>query len=260
MIFDTHAHYDDSAFDEDREELLASLHGQGVGTVVNVGADMESSARTVELTEQYPFIYGAVGVHPDGVGELDEEKLSRLREYLALPKIVAAGEIGLDYYWDKENHDLQKEWFVRQFRLAAELEKPVIIHSREAAADTFDIVKAEFRPGMHVVMHCYSYSPEQAREYLKMGLYFGIGGVLTFKNARKLKEVVEELPMERILLETDCPYLAPVPFRGKRNDSGKLSHVVREISVLKGIPEEEVIRVTEENARHFYKIGEGTGV
>ncbi|MCD8198440.1 MAG: TatD family hydrolase [Lachnospiraceae bacterium] len=260
MIFDTHAHYDDSAFDEDRDILLASLCEQGVGLVVNVGADMESSARSVKLSEQYPFIYGAVGVHPDSVGELNEEKLFRLREYLALPKIVAVGEIGLDYYWDKENHALQKEWFVRQFRLAAEFDRPVIVHSREAAADTFDIVKAEFRSGMHVVMHCYSYSPEQAREYLKMGLYFGIGGVLTFKNARKLKEVVVELPMERILLETDCPYLAPVPFRGKRNDSGKLAYVVREISNLKGISEEEVIRVTEENARRFYKIGEGAGV
>ncbi len=260
MIFDTHAHYDDSAFDEDRDSLLGSLREQGVGLIVNVGADMESSARSVKLSEQYPFIYGAVGVHPDSVGELNEEKLFRLREYLALPKIVAVGEIGLDYYWDKENHALQKEWFVRQFRLAAELDRPVIVHSREAAADTFDIVKAEFRPGMHVVMHCYSYSPEQAREYRKMGLYFGIGGVLTFKNARKLKEVVAELPMERILLETDSPYLAPTPFRGKRNDSGKLAYVVREISALKGIPEEEVIRVTEENARCFYRIGEGAGV
>ncbi|MCD8364171.1 MAG: TatD family hydrolase [Lachnospiraceae bacterium] len=255
MIFDTHAHYDDSAFDEDRDVLLTSLHEQGVGMLVNVGADMESSACSVELAEQYPFIYGAVGVHPDGVGELNEEKLCRLREYLALPKIVAVGEIGLDYYWDKEQHDLQKEWFVRQFRLAAETGMPVIIHSREAAADTLDIVKEELQPGMHVVMHCYSYSLEQAREYLKMGLYFGIGGVLTFKNARKLKEVVEELPMERILLETDCPYLAPVPFRGKRNDSGKLTYVVHEISALKGIPEEEVIRITEENARRFYRIG-----
>ncbi|MCD8249009.1 MAG: TatD family hydrolase [Lachnospiraceae bacterium] len=260
MIFDTHAHYDDSAFDEDRDALLTSLYEQGIGAVVNVGADMESSDRTVKLTEQYPFIYGAVGVHPDGVGEMNEEKLSRLREYLALPKIVAVGEIGLDYYWDKENHALQQEWFVRQFRLAAELDRPVIIHSREAAADTLDIVKTEFRPGMHVVMHCYSYSLEQAREYLKMGLYFGIGGVLTFKNARKLQEVLEELPMERILLETDCPYLAPVPFRGKRNDSGKLNYMVRRISELKGIPEEEVIRVTEENARRFYKIGEETDV
>ena len=170
------------------------------------------------------------------------------------PKIVAVGEIGLDYYWDKEKREIQKEWFVRQLRLAKELKKPVVIHSREAAADTMEILKAEVSKEISYEMHCYSYSPEMAREYRKMGLYLGIGGVLTFKNAKKLKETVLESPMEYLLLETDCPYLAPVPNRGKRNDSGMLKYVVQELAALKGITPEEVIRITEENARRFYGI------
>lgn len=254
MIFDTHAHYDDEAFDEDRDEVLTSLRERGVGTVVNVGASMEGSRRSVSLSEQYEFVYSAVGVHPDEVGELREEDMEWMREQLQKPKVVAVGEIGLDYYWDKEGHDLQKKWFLRQLKLAKELKKPVIIHSREAAADTMELLKANYHGEMHMVMHCYSYSSEMAREYRKMGLYLGIGGVLTFKNAKKLKETVLESPMEYLLLETDCPYLAPVPNRGKRNDSGMLKYVVQELAALKGITPEEVIRITEENARRFYGI------
>lgn len=254
MIFDTHAHYDDEAFDEDRDEVLTSLREWGVGTVVNVGASMEGSRRSVSLSEQYEFVYSAVGVHPDEVGELREEDMEWMREQLQKPKVVAVGEIGLDYYWDKEGHDLQKKWFLRQLKLAKELKKPVIIHSREAAADTMELLKANYHGEMPMVMHCYSYSMEMAREYRKMGLYLGIGGVLTFKNAKKLKETVLESPMEYLLLETDCPYLAPVPNRGKRNDSGMLKFVVQELAALKGITPEEVIRITEENARRFYGI------
>lgn len=254
MIFDTHAHYDDSAFDTDRVELLSSLHEAGVGTVVNVGASLSGTRRTVELTEKYPFIYGAAGVHPDEVGELNENSFQWLKEQCLRERIVAVGEIGLDYYWDKENHALQKEWFVRQLRLAQELNMPVIIHSREAAADTMDILKKEYKPEIPVVIHCYSYSPEMAREYVKMGYYLGIGGVLTFKNAKKLKDVVSGTPLEKILLETDAPYLAPVPFRGKRNDSRKLTYVAEAISEIKGITPEAVIRITEENALRFYRI------
>lgn len=254
MIFDTHAHYDDEAFDEDRDEVLTSLREWGVGTVVNVGASMEGSRRSVSLSEQYEFVYSAVGVHPDEVGELREEDMEWMREQLQKPKVVAVGEIGLDYYWDKEGHDLQKKWFLRQLELAKELKKPVIIHSREAAADTMELLKANYHGEMPMVMHCYSYSMEMAREYRKMGLYLGIGGVLTFKNAKKLKETVLESPMEYLLLETDCPYLAPVPNRGKRNDSGMLKFVVQELAALKGITPEEVIRITEENARRFYGI------
>lgn len=254
MIFDTHAHYDDEAFDEDRDEVLTSLRKRGVGTVVNVGASMEGSRRSVSLSEEYEFVYSAVGVHPDEVGELREEDMEWMREQLQKPKVVAVGEIGLDYYWDKEGHDLQKKWFLRQLELAKELKKPVIIHSREAAADTMELLKANYHGEMPMVMHCYSYSMEMAREYRKMGLYLGIGGVLTFKNAKKLKETVLESPMEYLLLETDCPYLAPVPNRGKRNDSGMLKCVVQELAALKGITPEEVIRITEENARRFYGI------
>ncbi|MBS6397741.1 MAG: TatD family hydrolase [Clostridiales bacterium] len=254
MIFDSHAHYDDQAFDEDRKELLTSLAAYGVGTVVNVGASLDGVRRTVELTEQYPFLYGAAGVHPDEAGELNEESFQWLREQCRKEKIVAVGEIGLDYYWDKENHELQKHWFVRQLELAGELGMPVIVHSREAAADTMEILKAEYRPEVPVVVHCYSYSLEMARAYLDMGYYLGIGGVLTFRNAKKLKEVVKEAPIDRLLLETDCPYLAPVPYRGKRNDSRNLTLVAEAMGELKGISAEEVIRITEENARRFYRL------
>ena len=252
MIFDTHAHYDDEAFDEDRDEVLTSLRKRGVGTVVNVGASMEGSRRSVSLSEEYEFVYSAVGVHPDEVGELREEDMEWMREQLQKPKVVAVGEIGLDYYWDKEGHDLQKKWFLRQLELAKELKKPVIIHSREAAADTMELLKANYHGEMPMVMHCYSYSPEMAEEYLKMGYYIGVGGVVTFKNAKKLKEVVKMLPLDRILLETDCPYLAPEPNRGKRNSSLNLPYVAAAIGELKGVDADEVVRVTNQNAKKMY--------
>ena len=217
---------------------------------------MEGSRRSVSLSEEYEFVYSAVGVHPDEVGELREEDMEWMREQLQKPKVVAVGEIGLDYYWDKEGHDLQKKWFLRQLKLAKELKKPVIIHSREAAADTMELLKANYHGEMPMVMHCYSYSPEMAGEYLKMGFYLGIGGVLTFKNAKKLKEVVEIAPIERLLLETDCPYLAPVPNRGKRNFSGNLPYVVEKLAEIKGVSAEEIIRETTKNARALYRITE----
>ena len=251
MIIDTHAHYDDEQFDADREELLGSMEEGGIGLIVNVGSTVASWDKIVELTEKYPFVYGAVGVHPDEVGELDEEKFLRMADLLDRDKIVAVGEIGLDYYWDKEKHDLQKEWFVRQLGLAREKEMPVIIHSREAAADTFEIMK-QHAAGMKAVIHCYSYSPEMAREYVKMGYYIGIGGVVTFKNAKKLKQVVQEIPLESIVLETDCPYLAPVPYRGERNCSLYLPYVAEQIAELKGTTVEEVIQQTEKNSRELY--------
>lgn len=251
MIIDTHAHYDDEQFDADREELLGSMEEGGIGLIVNVGSTVASWDKIVELTEKYPFVYGAVGVHPDEVGELDEEKFLRMAELLDRDKIVAVGEIGLDYYWDKEKHDLQKEWFVCQLGLAREKEMPVIIHSREAAADTFEIMK-QHAAGMKAVIHCYSYSPEMAREYVKMGYYIGVGGVVTFKNAKKLKQVVQEIPLESIVLETDCPYLAPVPYRGKRNCSLYLPYVAEQIAELKGTTVEEVIQQIEKNSRELY--------
>lgn len=254
MIFDTHAHYDDEKFDEDRDEILNSLPVRGIGNVVDVAAALHSWEKIVKLTQTYPYVYGAMGVHPDHVGELDDEKFAQLRQFAQLPKMVAVGEIGLDYYWDRADHDTQKYWFERQLDLAKELAKPVIIHSRDAAKDTMDIMKGSHAQGVAGVIHCFSGSVEMAREYCRMGYLIGVGGVVTFKNSRKLKEVVADTPLECIVLETDCPYLAPVPFRGKRNSSLYLPYVVEEIARLKGMSPEEVIAVTEENARRLYQL------
>jgi TatD DNase family protein len=254
MIFDTHAHYDDDAFDEDRDELLSGMAAKNVEYIVNVGASMASSERSVKLAEKYPFIYAAVGVHPDEVGELDEEKFAKLREWTKHEKVKAVGEIGLDYYWDKEGHDLQKHWFMRQMELSHEANLPMIVHSREAAKDTLDMVIAAKPLDLSGIIHCYSYSVEQAREYLNMGYYIGIGGVLTFKNAKKLKEVAEYAPLSQIVLETDCPYLAPTPFRGKRNDSSMIAYVAEELAAIKNMPVEEVLRITNENGKKLYHI------
>lgn len=251
MIIDTHAHYDDEQFDSDRDSLLAGMNEGGIGLIVNAGSTIESWDKILCLTEKYPFIYGALGVHPDEVGSLNDKEMERLGTLLELEKILAIGEIGLDYYWDKEDRDLQKYWFIRQLQLAREKNMPVIIHSREAAEDTMKIMK-EYASGMNAVIHCYSYSAEMAHEYIKMGYYIGVGGVVTFKNSRKLKEVVKEIPLSRIVLETDCPYLAPEPYRGKRNCSLYLTYVAEKISEIKEISTEEVIRQTEENSRTLY--------
>ena len=253
MIFDTHAHYDDKQFDEDREQLLDSMRAGGVGTIVNASATVESWDKVLELTREYPFVYGMIGVHPDEVGALDEEKFARMEWLLQEEKVVAVGEIGLDYYWDNESREVQKRWFIRQLELAQKWNMPVNIHSREAAADTLEIMK-KYAQGMKVIIHCYSYSKEMAEEYVKMGYLIGVGGVVTFKNARRLKETVEAIPLSQIVLETDCPYLAPEPNRGKRNSSLNLSYVAQAIADLKGITAEEVIKVTGENAKAFYGI------
>ena len=254
MIFDTHAHYDDKAFDEDREEMLASLPENGIGNVVNVCASINSLRRIIPLTEKYPYVWGAAGVHPDYAEEMTEETLEEIRKVLQHEKILAVGEIGLDYYWHKEpeNHKRQQEMYRAQLDIAREEKLPFMIHSRDAAEDTLTIVKEYMQKGMYGgIMHCYSYGLEHAREYVKMGLFLGIGGVVTFTNGRKLKEVVHEIPLDNLVLETDCPYLAPVPYRGKRNCSLYLPYVVQAIAELKGVPADEVIRVTEENARRL---------
>ena len=253
MIIDTHAHYDDEQFDIDREELLSSLEANGISAVINASASVHSWDKILELTKKYSFMYGMIGVHPDEIGELDEEKFARMEQLVSETKIVAVGEIGLDYYWDKESHEQQKEWFIRQLNLARDKKLPVNIHSREAAADTFDIMK-KYGQGMKAIIHCYSYSKEMALEYVKMGYLIGVGGVVTFKNAKKLKEVVQAIPIEQIVLETDCPYLAPTPYHGKRNSSLYLPYVAEAIAELKGMTAEEVIERTEENARRFYGI------
>lgn len=252
MIFETHAHYDDEAFDSDREELLSSMQENGIGHIVNVSASLDSLDRTRELMEQYPFVYGAMGLHPDEVGDMNEAVMQKLRDYCRLEKTVAVGEIGLDYYWEKENHETQRYWFERQLELAREEKLPVIIHSRDAAADTLQVMK-DCRAGeIGGVVHCFSYSREMAGEYLKMGLYLGIGGVLTFKNARKLREVVEYAPLDQLLLETDSPYLAPVPYRGKRNSSLNIPLIVQQIAEIKHLSCEEVIEQTEQNAMQLF--------
>ncbi len=254
MIFDTHAHYDDDAFDEDREALLASLPDRGIGRVTNIGSSLEGCRRTIGLMGKYSYIYGALGVHPSDTAELDEASFMWLKEKCALPKCVAVGEIGLDYHWDTPNRETQKRWFARQLQLAREVGLPVVIHSREAAKDTIDIMTAEKAKEIGGVLHCFSYTKESARIFLEMGFFFGIGGVLTYKNANKLKEAVEYIPMDRIVLETDCPYLTPVPFRGKRNSSLNLSYVVQEMARIKGIACEEVERITWENACGLYRM------
>lgn len=254
MIFDTHAHYDDEAFNEDREAVIKSLAAAEVETVVNIGASMASSETTLELTRNYPFIYGTAGVHPSETAELDEEKFQRLKEIVREPKIVAVGEIGLDYYWEKSAHDIQKNWFERQLELAREVNLPVVIHSREAAKDTLEIMKAAKAGDMGGVIHCFSYGKDMAREYLDMGFFLGIGGVLTFKNAKKLREVVEYAPMAQLVLETDSPYMAPEPNRGKRNTSANLPYVVNMMAEIKGLSPEDVIAATEKNARRLYRM------
>ena len=254
MIFDTHAHYDDEAFDEDRPELLGRLQEAGVGAVMNAAASLESCRSTLKLAEAYDWIYGAMGVHPSETGELDQEGLQWIKEQCGHPRVKAVGEIGLDYYWEEPAHDIQKKWFEAQMDLARQVKLPIIIHSRDAAKDTLDMMKAAKAGEIGGVVHGFSYTRGMAREYLDMGFFLGIGGVLTFNNARKLKEVVEYIPLESIVLETDCPYLAPVPNRGKRNSSLELPYVVEAVSRLKGVDPETVMKATWENGKKLYRL------
>ena len=254
MIFDSHAHYDDEQFDEDRENLLDSMEARGIGYIVNVGSSMETCRHTIEIVKRFTHVYGALGIHPGETEELNEEKFEWLKKSLSKPKIVAVGEIGLDYHWADPDRQVQKYWFERQLELAREKELPFIIHSRDAAADTLEIMKAHKAGEIGGVIHCFSYGKEIAKEYLDMGLYLGIGGVVTFANSRKLKEVVEYAPIEQLVLETDCPYLAPVPNRGKRNSSINLPYVANEIARIKNMAPQEVIDITCANAIKMYDI------
>lgn len=254
MIFDSHAHYDDKQFDEDRDELLTQLKDAGIDRVVNISNGWDDMLRVLALIQKYPFLYGTVGIHPCKVSDLDEDRLEQLRSYCHRDKIVAVGEIGLDYYWMSDPKEIQKKWFIRQLQLAKEENLPVVIHSRDAAQDTFAIMKAEHAGTTGGVIHCYSGSVEMAKEYVKLGYYIGIGGVVTFKNAKALKKVAKEIPLERMVVETDCPYLAPAPHRGKRNVSAYLPLVIQQIADLRGISAEEVERVTYENACRLYNL------
>ena len=256
MIFETHAHYDDEQFDEDRERLIAEFLEKDIDKVMNVGADMQSSRNSVELAGKYPHFYAAVGVHPSEVGDLTEDDMQALKQMtLENPKVKAIGEIGLDYHFDDDPpRDVQKKWFIRQLELAKELGMPIIIHSRDAASDTMEILKDMDGGRNGGVIHCYSYSREQAREYIKMGFHIGVGGVVTFKNSRRLQEVVEDIPLEKIVLETDSPYMAPVPFRGTRNSALNIPYIAEKITEIKGVPVQKVYDQTYANALKMYKM------
>ena len=253
MLFDTHAHYNASQFDADRDAVLSALPGQGVGLVVNPGCDLESSRQAIALAEQYPFIYAAVGVHPEDCAGWRDSDVEELRKMSARPKVVAIGEIGLDYYWEENpSRELQKRVFRVQMELARELDLPVIVHDREAHGDSLDIVR-EY-PQVRGVFHCFSGSVEMAQELVRRGWMISFTGVLTYKNARKAVEAARAIPMDRLMLETDSPYMAPVPHRGERNHSGFVAHTCQKLAEIKGIDPEECARITMENGRRFFQI------
>ena len=251
-IIDTHAHYDDEAFDEDRKSLLASLPDNGIEAVVNVGATVKGAYQSIELAKKYEHVFAAVGVHPDEVHILTEEEIEIFSASTAYEKVVAIGEIGLDYHNMGSDKECQHKWFRRQLDLAIANKLPVIIHSRDAAKDTLDIL-SEYADRLEgILMHCYSYSAESALEFKRIGCKFGIGGVATFKNRKKLKEAIEVLELDDIVLETDCPYLSPEPNRGKRNSSLNLPYVVEAVAQIKGVSSETVVNVTNTNAKNFF--------
>lgn len=255
MLFDSHSHLNDEAFDEDRDEVIELLRENEVELVVNPGADMESSRSAVELANRVDFIYAAVGVHPHDVEEMTEEDVEELKKLAKENnKVVAIGEIGLDYYYDNSPRELQKKWFIRQIELANELGLPFIVHDRDAHKDTMDIIKKYRKPETGCVLHCFSGSWEMAKEYIEMGCYISISGTVTFKNNKKTPEVVEHIPMDMVFIETDSPYLTPVPFRGKRNDSSKVRYVADKIAEIKGLTYKEVVDATNANARKFFGI------
>lgn len=253
MLFDTHAHMDDRAFDPDREDLLSRLPGEGIGLLMNPGCSLASSRAACALAKQYDYIYAAAGSHPDAAAEVNPRVLEEYRTLVREnPKVKAIGEIGLDYHYEDVPRDIQKAAFRAQMALAAELRLPVIVHERDAHADGMAIVR-EF-PGVTGVFHCYSGSAEMARELVSLGWYIGFTGVLSFKNARRAIEVAASLPLDRIVLETDCPYMSPEPFRGKRNDPGKLYRMAQALAALRGLGEAEIQRITLENGRRLYRI------
>ena len=253
LIFDTHAHYDDAQFDADREALLSAMPENGVGLILDPGCDLESSRAAIALAEQYPHVYAAVGYHPENCAPYTDADLDILRRLAQHPKVVAIGEIGLDYYWEQNPpKEFQQAVFRAQLALARELSLPVIVHDREAHADCLAIVK-EF-PGVRGVFHCYSGSVEMARELWKLGWYLGLDGPVTYKNARRTVEVVQEVPLERLLLETDSPYMAPVPKRGTRNDSRNIAHIAAKIAEVRGMTADEVIRIAYENGKRLFRI------
>lgn len=253
MYFDTHAHYDDERFDADRDAVLRAAYESGVGLIMNNASDYESCVASLALAETYPFVYASVGWHPHEARFFTEESEKQLRGWCENPRVRAIGEIGLDYYYDHSERDVQRAVFARQLALARELDMPVVVHDRDAHADCLEIIRRF--PGVRGEFHCYSGSVELAREILDLGWYLGFGGAITFKNARKALEVLEICPNDRILIETDCPYLAPVPHRGERNDSRLLPFVAEKIGEIKGLSPEAVAELTFENGKRFFGLG-----
>ena len=255
MIFETHAHYDDEKFDQDRVELLSHLlRENNIGNIVNVGASFRGCKDSLKLAETYDNVYAAIGIHPEELDDMTDDVLDWIRSNASHPKVVAIGEIGLDYYWvkDEEGRAKQRQWFNKQLDLAKEVNLPVVIHSRDAAEDTLNTIIGYNTQNNKGIVHCYSYSKEIAMEYVKMGWYIGVGGVITFKNGKKLVETVKAIPIESIVLETDCPYMAPEPHRGSRNSSIYLKYVAEKIAELKGISVSDVERITYDNALKIY--------
>ena len=250
-IFDTHAHYDDSRFDEDRDELLSSLSKKGVSHIVNCGCDLNSSLTTLALAEKYDFVYAALGVHAHEAEEATDSDLNEIEKLYSHPKVVAVGEIGLDYHYDFSPRERQIEVFEKQIKLANELDLPIIVHDREAHEDTMNLLK-KYKP--KGVVHCFSGSAEMAKEIIKLGMYIGMGGAVTFKNAVKPVEVARTLPLDRLLLETDAPYMTPVPFRGKRCDSAHIAFTAEKIAEIKGIDSQQLIDICDENAKRLFGI------
>lgn len=250
-IFDTHSHYDDEKFNPDREMLLSTLQSQGVSDVVSCGCDIETTRFNFDLAQTYDFMYFAAGFHPECLEGASLKDLELIKKFAQNKKCVAIGEIGLDYHWMSSTKEVQKEFFTAQIELAADLDLPVIVHDREAHGDTLDILKATKPKG---VVHCFSGSKEMAREIIKLGMYIGMNGVVTFNNARKSLEVVKEIPLDRLVLETDCPYLAPVPHRGKRNDSSLIPFVAEKIAALLEMDVQELLNITNENAKKLYNL------
>ena len=256
MIFDSHAHYNDSKFNEDRDSVLENIKEKNVRYIMNVADSMKSLEKVIKIADKYPFVYASVGVHPEETGELEETDMEILLEYTKHPKVKAIGEIGLDYYWDSVERAIQKKWFCRQIDLAKQVNLPIIVHDRDAHGDTMDILKSENARDVGGIVHCFSGSREMARDVLNLGMYVGIGGTVTFKNGRKIKELAEYVPIESIVLETDAPYLAPEPFRGKRNSSDLIKYVIEEIAGIKGMTAKAVEEITFQNAKRVYKIEE----
>jgi len=254
MLFDTHAHLEDERFDQDREQLIEELPEKGVAYVVNVGSTLETSRMSVELAARYPFIYAAVGVHPHEVSQMSSRDLATLEAMTTGQKVVAIGEIGLDYYYDFSPRELQREWFAQQIDLAYSLGLPIIIHDREAHADVLDILKAKKDRIVGGVMHCYSGSWEMAKDFMDLGLYISLGGPVTFKNAKRPVEVAQKIPLDRLVIETDSPYLAPTPHRGKRNNPAYVGLVAQKIAEIRGMSFEEIAEITLNNAKKLFKI------